>query len=68
MLRSAIARTGQLAAARVGIEGVQRLPRKDSTLGIVVRLSADVGTDVLAADTISKSLKVKCTTDYTGSC
>ncbi len=59
VLRSAIARLGSLALPKVSIEGVRRLPRKDTILGISVRLSADVGPDISAAGALAKGLRVR---------
>jgi hypothetical protein len=58
VLRGAVARCGSVGAARVSIEGVQQLVQKSGPAGISVRLSADVGADLLAADSLVKSLKV----------
>ncbi len=58
-LRAAVGRLARAAAAGVSIEGVRRLVQKDSAAGIVVRVCAETGPDVLAAHAVLTALKVR---------
>ncbi|EIE23252.1 hypothetical protein COCSUDRAFT_63608 [Coccomyxa subellipsoidea C-169] len=56
-LRAAVARAAGLTAPAVAFDGVRRLVQKESAAGIVVRVCAETGRDILAAQFLVTALK-----------